>query len=370
MHLLGYPEDSLKILQEGEEQAREIDDEENLSILSGKLGSYYAIRGESFLALKHTEAPFRDAQEAQDIDRMAPIAGDLFSIYHVTGNHAGIADTAPKVLAALEKTHREKDFFGTRYNVYSGVCAHCVYSYGMLGRFKEGGYVYEKGLHFALDLDQPYGLAFLELAYGALMNNMGNGEKAIEHLRKSIRYSEEAQAVYMLGPSWGWLGQGYYLTGDLKNAKSSIVKGIEIHMDTKLARWLPTLFSQLGMVYLESDDLSNAEECFQKALRLSQENHERHWEGFSRIWLGRLSQRLARANAISAEDNVIQGIDICNELKLKPYSALGYLFLGELHSNRDQPDRALEDLKKAEVMFREMEMDYWLGKTQEVLEGL
>jgi tetratricopeptide (TPR) repeat protein len=240
----------------------------------------------------------------------------------------------------------------------------------MLGRFKEGGGVYEKGLHFALDLDQPYVLAFLELAYGALMNNMGNGEKATEHIRKSIRYSEEAQAVYMLGPSWGWLGQGYYLTGDLKNAKGSIEKGIQIHMDTKLSRWLSTLFCQLGMVYLDCDDLSNAEECFQKALQLSQENHERHWEGFSRIWLGRLSERLARANAISAEENVIQGIDICNELKLKPYAAQGHLFLGELHGNRGQSDRALKNLKKAEGMFQEMGMEFWLDKTREVLERI
>ncbi len=58
---------------------------------------------------------------------------------------------------------------------------------------------------------------------------------------------------------------------------------------------------------------------------------------------------------------------ICDELKLKPWSAQGYLFLGELYADKGQSEKALENLKKAERMFREMGMDYWLDKTQEIL---
>ena len=39
------------------------------------------------------------------------------------------------------------------------------------------------------------------------------------------------------------------------------------------------------------------------------------------------------------------------------------------HSERDF-GIALETLKKAQEMFREMGMDYWLAKTQSVLERL
>jgi hypothetical protein len=44
--------------------------------------------------------------------------------------------------------------------------------------------------------------------------------------------------------------------------------------------------------------------------------------------------------------------------------------LGELYANRGDEDKALENVKKAEDMFQEMGMDYWLDKTQEVLERL
>ncbi len=39
----------------------------------------------------------------------------------------------------------------------------------------------------------------------------------------------------------------------------------------------------------------------------------------------------------------------------------------ERHADMGQDDKALETLKKAEGMFREMGMDYWLAKAQEVL---
>jgi len=41
--------------------------------------------------------------------------------------------------------------------------------------------------------------------------------------------------------------------------------------------------------------------------------------------------------------------------------------LGELYEGTGQNEKALENLKKAEGMFQEMGMDYWLGKTHEVL---
>jgi hypothetical protein len=59
-----------------------------------------------------------------------------------------------------------------------------------------------------------------------------------------------------------------------------------------------------------------------------------------------------------------------DELKIKPLCAEGYLFLGELYADAGQQDKALEKLKKAKSLFREMGMNYWLDKTQEVLERL
>ena len=55
------------------------------------------------------------------------------------------------------------------------------------------------------------------------------------------------------------------------------------------------------------------------------------------------------------------------ELKAKPYYAQGHLFLGELYANAGRKEQALENLKKAETMFREMGMDFWVDQTRTLL---
>ena len=48
----------------------------------------------------------------------------------------------------------------------------------------------------------------------------------------------------------------------------------------------------------------------------------------------------------------------------------GYYYLGELYTHIGKQDKAMENLKKAEEMFRDMGMDYWLTRTQEILDRL
>jgi hypothetical protein len=72
----------------------------------------------------------------------------------------------------------------------------------------------------------------------------------------------------------------------------------------------------------------------------------------------------------NAEKTILEGISLLEELKIKPYISVGHLFLGELYIFSDQREKAIEKLDKAKLMFQEMEMDYWLNKTQKVLERL
>jgi hypothetical protein len=56
----------------------------------------------------------------------------------------------------------------------------------------------------------------------------------------------------------------------------------------------------------------------------------------------------------------------------KPIMMMGFLFLGELNANTGRKEEALENLKKAKKMCKEMEMnvDYYPNKIQEVLDRL
>ena len=68
-----------------------------------------------------------------------------------------------------------------------------------------------------------------------------------------------------------------------------------------------------------------------------------------------------------AEEYINKGIKMAAELKIRPCLSRGYLYLGDLYNHIGRKDEASKYLEKAEWMFKEMEMDYYLAKTQEVL---
>ena len=105
-------------------------------------------------------------------------------------------------------------------------------------------------------------------------------------------------------------------------------------------------------------------------MELALKNNEKGYEGLFKIMLGRILEKTDPNQFDRAEESIINGINISEELRLKPYSSIGYLYLGEFYTDIGQKEKAQENLKKAEGMFRDMGMDYWLIKTREVLNRL
>jgi tetratricopeptide (TPR) repeat protein len=126
----------------------------------------------------------------------------------------------------------------------------------------------------------------------------------------------------------------------------------------------------LGAVSLDSGDLPNAQTSIEEALRLSQASGERYIEGRAGAWLGRVLGKADVSQADAAEERILQGIRLLEQLQIKPWQAEGHLLAGELYADTGQTKKARANLKKAERMFREMGMDYWLHRTRAVLSKL
>ena len=67
---------------------------------------------------------------------------------------------------------------------------------------------------------------------------------------------------------------------------------------------------------------------------------------------------------------ILQGSKLLEELSFKARIPLGHLFLGKLYMDTNQNEKTLKNLQKAETMPRDMEMDYWLGRTFAAYAGL
>jgi hypothetical protein len=126
----------------------------------------------------------------------------------------------------------------------------------------------------------------------------------------------------------------------------------------------------LGAVSLDSGDLVGAQTSMEEALRLSQASGERYIEGRAGTWLGRVLGKSDVSQAAVAEERILQGIRLLEQLHIKPWQAEGHLLAGELYADTGQEQKALTSLMKAQGMFQEMQMTHWLSRSQRALDRL
>jgi tetratricopeptide (TPR) repeat protein len=140
-----------------------------------------------------------------------------------------------------------------------------------------------------------------------------------------------------------------------------------MHLDIGLPFFLGVYHIGLSQVHSYLGNLNEAKVHAEQGLNLSQTNHERYAEGLSWLQLGRIVGKEG-LRIDEAEKYILRGRKILDELETKPACAQSYLFLGELYADAGQKEKALENLMKAEKMFQEMGMDYWLAWTKNLLE--
>jgi class 3 adenylate cyclase/tetratricopeptide (TPR) repeat protein len=370
IRLLGFPEGSLGMLQEGGSLSKELKDSRRLAFFYGTLSACYAYRGDPHLGVKYAEEALEEGQKSQDIDLIVPIAPGLCFSYIGTGRFDKVVNIAPGVLDLLEKTERQSDFFAMHVNPYSHVCGYCGMSMGFLGNFEQGNIFLEKGLLHAAQIGDLGTSGVVEVCYGILFHSKGEWKPAIEHLQNCIKYSEEAKFLAPLAWSWAWLGSAYSYLGDPKTGRRHVEKGLKIQRDGGFEYLLSLYPCFLGDICLQVGDLKNARSFADEALTLSLKSSDKHMEGRSWILLGRILGRTETTQVSNAEECMLKGMNIMDELKMKPWYSQGHLFLGELYANAGQKEKAVENLEKAETMFQEMGMDYFLDRTRKVLTEL
>jgi len=353
MTVLFFPEDSVEILQEGERLSRELCDEKSLARFRGGLGVYYAVLDRS-RAREYLEDAFQAAEKVQDLDLMAPIGDQICAVYLLHGDFLKLAELAPRVIALLE---------------YPVLVSYYGFALAGIGNFQEGQAQCEKALRFSHKLNDMASIASVECMYSLLFAAQGDGKRAVEIAEQAIKHAEPLQNVVGLSLAWHVLGLGHYFLGDYKNALKYMDKGGEIACDSGIPD-ASVFFANRCLVYIALGDLETARSWAEKGLELAQKEQDKRSEGLLSMQLGLLLAMQDKSRLAEAEGYILRGMKIVNEFKLRPLYAHGCLYLGELYTHTGRREKALETLQKAEAMYREMGMDYWLRRTQEILAKL
>jgi tetratricopeptide (TPR) repeat protein len=368
--LLAFPEGSLDLLKEGEMLSKELKDHRRLALFYGRLSGYYSVRGDHLLGIKYSEDAFEEGRKGGDLNLIVPIAYGLCFSYIGAGQFEKLVALGRVVVDLIEKKDIASDFFGLGTSPYAAICGFCGMSLGWMGSFQEGATFLEKAMHHGTRTRDARSLAVIEFHYGIFCHTKGDFEAAADHHRKCVSHSEEVNQMLILGWAWSWLGTDYAYLGDPETGRSYGEKGLRMQQNTGNEWFLGWHYLALGDTHLHLGDLENARVCMEEAVRLSRKNGEKIWEAVAWIFLGRTVGRMLTHDTDKAEECIFQGMKIADELKAKPTYAQGHLFLGELYAHGNQKEKALEHLTKAETMFLEMGMDYWLAETRKVLARL
>ena len=370
---LSFPESSLEILQDGERLAQELGDEEVLVQIYGSLSVYNSVAGNPSLGLEYAEKCFNSAEKIKDFGLMAQSAAQLCASYWFTGDVTKIVDIGSRAIHLLEENHLEKDLFGLGYGVYSSICAFCGGALGWTGRFKEGTDFIEKGFRNAFEVNDKFGMGLTQVMFPSVTYWAGYGDGTITHAKEAIKIYEEAEISAGLETAWWMLGGGYYLCGEHARAIDSVEKALNLAKEGGMPFMVSWTYWFYAMNLRAAGDLSRAKECAEEALRISQECGAKTQEGVTLILLGCMVTETTPAIIEEAQHQIRHGISILEDHKLKPFSAFGYLHLGEFLTTASRKEEALQSLKKAEAIYREMEVtseSYWLTRTKDAIKKL
>jgi tetratricopeptide (TPR) repeat protein len=241
---------------------------------------------------------------------------------------------------------------------------------GGSGDFEQGERLFQKAISFALEIDHRSTIGWAVYGYGATLALKGDGKSAAKHVQNAIKYLEESQSVLFLGQAWAWLGYAHCLMGKPETAVEFTEKGLKMLTDLGVPFWRSMCHWFCSCSHFELGSLEEARTHADLALQFSVENNERQLQGLSRMWLGRVMAKTDATKTEAAEQKIQQGISLLEELGIRSQAAYGFLWLGEVLADAGRREEALVNLKKAEGMFGDMGMDYWLGKAQEALARL
>jgi len=373
LFLLGYPKGSLENLLQAETLAQELGDQRALASFHRSLSLYHTFKEDLSLGVEYGEKCFHGALAIDEVDLITQSADQLCFAYFMQGDALKSVKVSQRSLELFETHRLEKDLTTGGLNVYSSLCVWNGTALNFLGRFEEAATMLEKGIRNARELNDWWEIGNGEFHYSTLLFFRGDGDGTIAHARESLLSFERAEIGIMRGLSCSMLGLGYYLRGEYETARTHAEKGLSIQKELGMNRITSYCSWFLSLILWAAGDLAHAREHAEETLKAAKERKQKNIEGMASMVLGGITGKFEPTNIDEALQDIQRGIMVCEELRLKPLTAMGYLFLGELSAEAGRREEALESLKKAERLYLEMEVtpeSCWLKRTQEALAKL
>ena len=123
----------------------------------------------------------------------------------------------------------------------------------------------------------------------------------------------------------------------------------------------------LGEARLRAGGLEEAQDLAERVLALTRDHQARGIEAYALWLLGEIAAQGAPAEHTQAEDHYRQALALTDELGMRPLQAHCHLGLGTLYKQIERFGEAHAALSTAIMMYRSMEMTFWLPQAEAAL---
>ncbi len=370
MRLLGYPGDSLRLLEKGRQLSRVLGDDRAAAIMDGNLGFCYLLRGDLTSGSKLLADCAEKARRLDGSELTSSVVFDLLTSYYLTGRFSSVVRVAPKVIASVDEPRDGSGVlpkplsssFGTVVSLYYAL------SLAWLGRFDEVEAVCRSLSESSASHGTWLARIAPELARGYALVFRGDGAGAVEHLQYIIEQCEKEEIRVLLGQAHTLLGWAYLLQGDIGDASRHIENAIASDSDAGSSMFAPMTYYCSAMASCQSGDLEEAHDSISSAIRIARDANQKHIEAMSEILLGEVLARRDKSQYVWASDHVNHGLQKLGELGVRPFEACGWLSLAGIHADASLWKEAVSELRQAYSLFRQMGMNAWLQEAKRMLE--
>ena len=360
---LGRLRDVLQLSKEAEHLGAELGDESRLGRVYSYLVNYHYLNGEPDLAIEYGERCLRIADATQDLALQALARGYLGLSCHAQGQYRRAELILRQNVDALAMARgAAADQSAISYVTSSGWLA---FTLAELGDFHAADACADQALRVADGAGHAYGQTIARTLAGLVWLRRGHLDRAFGYLQPSLEACREKHLdVWRPLPS-SLLGLTQALAGRLDEALPLLRDGVHLSEVLGVNAYLALWMLNLAEGQMAAGQLDQARETARHALDLAVSHKERGHQAWAWRLMGDLDSRGDATALAQAEENYRRALNTAEELRMQPVIAHAKMGLGRVMRLRGDRERAEEYLVTAFMMFRGMDVPFWVRRCGE-----
>jgi len=356
----------LEVLREAETLAVALDDPRRLGQVSGFLSMHCFLMGSYEQAIVAAQRSLALATASGEVVQHAVTNRVLGSVYLAQGDYHRAIACFGQTVSSLEGERRHERF-GLPVLPAAQALAQLATCHAELGTFAEGQALGDEGLRMAEAVAHPGSLMYASRGLGLLFLRQGKLSKALLLLERAVGICQDTDLPFYFPWAAAVLGAAYTLGGRIADAVPLLTQAME-RAAASDSQWYQGLCHlSLGEAHLLAGRLEEAHALAERTLGHARMYQERGNQAYALRLLSDIAVHRDPPESAMAEAHYRQAITLADECGMRPLAAHCHRGLGTLYATIGQQEPARAELSAAIVLYRAMDMTFWLPQTEAAL---